>query len=98
MSKDLETAAIQVINFFNQLDYVGLEGTMDSNVILKKVLHPGSVTGIGNVSGYLDNHMKLSRPKLLNPDGISLWSKPPSSLKLISTSTDTYGRASGTGI
>lgn len=104
---DLDFAAREVIRIFNAAtspggSYDPLKHIMDSSVILKKVLHPGSVTGIGNVIGYLDNHMKDTNPQLLSSDGSkTLWNNanPIESLTLIpaDASQARYGRATGTG-
>jgi hypothetical protein len=96
-NSDLNLAAKEVITEFNTATYEALKKLMDSGVILKKVLHPGSVSGIGNVIGYLDTHMKDSLPQLLNLDAATLWS---GNLTLIPTdaSQAVYGRATGTGV
>jgi hypothetical protein len=97
MSTDLKQAATDVINQFNAGNYGSLEGGMDSNVIIKKVLHPGSVIGIGNVSGYLDKHMKSRNPQLTNSDK-SLWNGQLTLIPPVpQNATATYGRASGSG-
>lgn len=102
-SADLDTAAREVIRIFNEATLAGgsydrLKHIMDSNVILKKVLHPGSVTGIGNAIGYLDNHMKDTNPQLLSSDGTNtLWNNANPAENLTLFPTDTYGRATGTG-
>jgi len=58
-----------VMDNFNSLSITNLGAydelvlKMDANVILKKVLHPGSIVGVGNAKGYLDAHMKPLFPK-----------------------------------
>jgi hypothetical protein len=58
-----------VMDTFNSLSITNLGAydelvlKMDANVILKKVLHPGSIVGVGNAKGYLDAHMKPLFPK-----------------------------------
>jgi hypothetical protein len=48
----------------NSFAYDELVLKMDADVVLKKVLHPGSIVGIGNAKGYLDAHMKPLTPSL----------------------------------
>jgi hypothetical protein len=99
MSTDLLQAAKDVITLFNAPgnDYVPLLQKMEYNVVLKRVLFPDSVQGIGDVTGYLNFHMFGRKPKLVNSDGTSpynygaLTAFPPNSLNA------TTGQVSGTG-
>lgn len=96
MSADLETAAREVITHFNNFDYDFVEGKMDDDVIVKKVLHLGAMRMKTVVKDYLDKHMKPRKPQLQNLDGTLPWNGP---LTLSSNDpNDTYGRVSGTGL
>jgi len=97
MSTDLLKAAKDVIKYFNAYDYVNLEGGMDSNVTLKKILHTGSVKNIKDVKDYLDNYMKDRHPHLKNP-GDEPWDGTALALITPEPKNETYGRVSGTGL
>ena len=76
MSTNLEKAAREVITLFNNLDYDTLVKKMEYNVVLKRILYPDSVHGIGDVTGYLNNHMKTRKPRLVDDNDNFAWNGP----------------------
>jgi hypothetical protein len=76
MAKGLQAAYDQVLGLFNKGDYPGLMGVIDADIILKRVLNPGSVVGIGNVEAYLRTHMMPLKPSFKNV-APTLFPKPP---------------------
>jgi hypothetical protein len=74
MPKSLTDAAQEVIDLFNNpgSDYGQLLKKMEYNVVLKRVLYPDSVHGIGDVTGYLNNYMFDRNPGLVDSNG-SRW-------------------------
>jgi hypothetical protein len=97
MSKGLLQAAKDVINDFNNFDYAHLEGRMNPNVILKKILHEGSKNGFTEAKDYLDHYMKPRQPQLKNPDG-SVWDGTTLTLITPNPENETYARVSGKGL
>jgi hypothetical protein len=94
--RDLTFAATQAITLFNALQYDTLEQMLESDVSIKKVLHPGSVTGIGEVSAYLDKHMKTRNPRLNADNAGNPWNGPLA-LAPADPSQATNATASGRG-
>ena len=104
MPRTLTQRASDAINDFNNApsgsDYVGLLKRMEYNVVLKRVLSPDSISGIGNVTGYLNFHMHGRAPQITNPNN----SLPYNSTYLTqlpasaNEATATNGQVSGTGI
>jgi len=95
MPLTLKQAFDALIKTFNAIDtnpkaYDELVLKMDADVVLKKVLHPGSIVGIGNAKGYLDAHMKPLQPKL------NVSSSKVQFLVGTSDADATYGQVSGT--
>jgi hypothetical protein len=64
MPMDLGEAYQDVLDRFNNVDYEGLLGVFDPDIILKRVLNPHSIVGIGNVEPYLRTHMAPHKPSL----------------------------------
>jgi hypothetical protein len=93
---DLKAAAKTVIDAFNRpvkdanghFDYYTLLSIMDPDVVIKRVLNPGSIVGIGNVESYLNYHMGPNEA-YLNYDQANwqLYPKNPT----------THGEVNGTG-
>jgi len=52
-----------VLSLFNKPDYTALLRVMDPDIVVKRVLKPGSIVGIGDVESYLIRHMLPLRPK-----------------------------------
>jgi hypothetical protein len=72
MALDLKQAALDVITAFNApyvdntVTYDALKPHMEYNVVLKRVLHPESVSGADAALHYLNNHMKSRKAHLDN--------------------------------
>jgi hypothetical protein len=66
MPVDLQAAYQDVLDRFNGVDYVNLMRVMDPDIIVKRVLKPGSIVGIGNVETYLLRHMAPLSPSFEN--------------------------------
>jgi len=64
----LQTAFDAVLVAFNATppDYDTLVKTVEPDVIIKRVLFPGSIIGMGNVESYLKHHMLPLQPRLHN--------------------------------
>ena len=62
MPVDLTKAKDDVLKRFNALDYDGLVKVMHPDIVLKRVLHDGSIAGIGNVKAYLLDYMLPLNP------------------------------------
>jgi hypothetical protein len=73
MPVDLLEAYRDVLERINKLDYEGLATVMDPDIILKRVLKPGSVIGIGNVKVYLIHHMLPRKPSFRNLTDVTFY-------------------------
>ncbi len=98
MAKLIAQAALDVIQRFNDVadnnsvDYNSLVLEMEADVVLKRVLNPNSVKGIGDASGYLNAHMRPLKPALRNPVNQPPWFPGGGT-----NNTSTYGQVTGTG-
>jgi hypothetical protein len=66
MSVNLQQAFADVLDQFNRVHYNDLMKLMDPDIIVKRVLKPGSIVGIGNVETYLLRHMAPLSPSFEN--------------------------------
>jgi hypothetical protein len=90
MSASLKAAFDEVLGHFNDVKYDDLMGVIDADIVLKRVLKPGSVVGIGNVEAYLVKHMAPLRPSFENLGAVTF--HPP-----LPATQATYAHARGTG-
>jgi hypothetical protein len=97
-STDITQASKDVITHFNEVasgistTYTNLISEMDADVVLKRVLSPNSVKGIGDASGYLNVHMAPLKPSLKSPVYNAPWFPGGGT-----NATSTYGQVTGTG-
>jgi hypothetical protein len=90
MPVSLQAAFDDVLGHFNGVNYDGLMGVIDADIVLKRVLKPGSVVGIGNVEAYLVKHMAPLRPSFENLGPVTFY--PP-----LPADKATYAHVRGTG-
>ncbi len=73
MPVNLQAAFDDVRDRFNRVDYDGLMRVIDPDIVVKRVLKPGSIVGIGNVETYLLKHMAPLRPSFENLGGVTFY-------------------------
>jgi hypothetical protein len=92
MAVNLMNAYHNIRDLFNAWNYNDLVAAMDANIVVKKVQHPDSISGIGNVSVYLNSQMLPLKPTFTNHTDIAFHPN-----HLDAQASATYGLVRGVG-